>query len=38
MGNSINLFKGGEKKEDISILYNISIDKVEDAIKFQNAA
>jgi uncharacterized protein (DUF433 family) len=33
-----NLFKGGEKAEDISILYNIPLEKVKDAIAFQNAA
>lgn len=33
-----NLYRGGETLENISILYNISIDKVEDAINFQNAA
>lgn len=33
-----NLYRGGETLEDISVLYNISIDKVEDAITFQNAA
>jgi uncharacterized protein (DUF433 family) len=33
-----SLYKGGETLENISILYNISFDKVEDAVKFQNAA
>lgn len=33
-----NLYRGGESKEDISILYNLPIEKVEDAINFQNAA
>ena len=33
-----NLYQGGESLEDISSLYNISIDKVRDAIDFQNAA
>lgn len=33
-----NLYRGGETLENISILYNISIDKVQDAITFQNAA
>jgi len=33
-----NLYKGGESLKDISTLYNISIEKVKDAITFQNAA
>jgi len=33
-----SLYKGGETLEDISILYNLSKDKVEDAIIFQKAA
>jgi uncharacterized protein (DUF433 family) len=33
-----SLYQGGETLEDISLLYKISIDKVEDAINFQNAA
>lgn len=33
-----NLYKGGETLENISILYNIAIDKVQDAVNFQNAA
>jgi uncharacterized protein (DUF433 family) len=33
-----NLYNGGETLENISILYNISTDKVKDAITFQNAA
>lgn len=33
-----SLYRGGETLEDISILYNISIDKVEDAVAFQKAA
>jgi len=33
-----SLFRGGESLENISILYNISIDKVQDAVNFQNAA
>jgi uncharacterized protein (DUF433 family) len=33
-----NLYKGGESYENISILYDLSIEKVKDAICFQNAA
>jgi uncharacterized protein (DUF433 family) len=33
-----SLFRGGESLEDISTLYNIPIEKVKDAINFQNAA
>jgi len=33
-----SLYKGGETLEDISSLYNIEIDKVSDAIAFQQAA
>jgi uncharacterized protein (DUF433 family) len=33
-----NLYNGGETLENISILYNIPVKKVEDAINFQNAA
>jgi uncharacterized protein (DUF433 family) len=33
-----NLYKGGESVEIISSLYNISIEKVRDAISFQTAA
>jgi uncharacterized protein (DUF433 family) len=32
------LYKGGESLEDISALYDISLDKVQDAIAFQKAA
>lgn len=33
-----NLYRGGESLENLSKLYNISVDKVQDAITFQNAA
>lgn len=33
-----NLFEGGESAENISILYNIGLDKINDAISFQDAA
>jgi uncharacterized protein (DUF433 family) len=33
-----NLYRGGETLENISILYNIPVNKVEDAITFQTAA
>ncbi|MGI8581783.1 MAG: DUF433 domain-containing protein [Chitinophagaceae bacterium] len=33
-----NLYRGGESLENLSILYNISVDKVQDAITFQKAA
>ena len=33
-----SLYKGGESLEDISVLYNLTIDKVSDAITFQQAA
>lgn len=33
-----SLYKGGETVEDISSLYNLPVDKVSDAIAFQNAA
>lgn len=33
-----SLYEGGESLEDIGDLYNISIDKVQDAIAFQKAA
>lgn len=33
-----SLYHGGEKIEDISKLYNISVKQVEDAVNFQNAA
>jgi uncharacterized protein (DUF433 family) len=33
-----NLYKGGESMDHISSLYNISLEKVRDAISFQNAA
>jgi uncharacterized protein (DUF433 family) len=33
-----NLYRGGESLQDISSLYNISLEKVKDAISFQNAA
>lgn len=33
-----SLYQGGETVENISILYNLPIKKVEDAISFQNAA
>jgi uncharacterized protein (DUF433 family) len=33
-----NLYQGGETIENISILYNIHVDKVKDAISFQEAA
>lgn len=33
-----NLYKGGETYENISILYDLSIEEVKDAIRFQNAA
>jgi uncharacterized protein (DUF433 family) len=32
------LYNGGESLEDISTLYNISLDKVQDAVAFQKAA
>jgi uncharacterized protein (DUF433 family) len=34
----IGLYNGGESVENISNLYNISVDKVQDAIAFQKAA
>lgn len=33
-----NLYRGGESIENLSILYNVSVNKVQDAISFQNAA
>lgn len=33
-----SLYKGGETLEDIGSLYNLSVDKVQDAITFQKAA
>ncbi len=33
-----SLYQGGETLKDISSLYDISIDKVKDAIAFQKAA
>ena len=33
-----SLYRGGETVESISILYNLTPEKVQDAIAFQNAA